>query len=130
MLTILSKLFGPHRAVTIYAFLQTRGIAILGVLVLIAIVSGIYLSASVEDHEHEAFLTLPVLSATPINGDIKTGIIISVRLPEGGATSITSTEGHIARTVTTQACVEKRVYVASGEARYRLKLPNKCTAGE
>ncbi len=129
MLTILSKLFGPHRAVSIYVFLQTRGIAILGALVLIGILAGIYRSASVvDDHEHQAFITVPVLSATPINGDVKTGIIVSVRLPEGDATSITSTEGHIARTVTTQACIEKRIYVSSGEARYRLKLPNKCAA--
>ena len=36
MLDLLAKLLGPHRAVTVYAFLQTRALAIVAVLALLA----------------------------------------------------------------------------------------------
>ncbi|TMV06803.1 hypothetical protein FGK63_11805 [Ruegeria sediminis] len=126
MLDILSKLIGPHRAVSVYVFLRTKGLAVLGVLVMVAILAGLLLMGGDDKHEHAAFLTVPVLSATAINGDLSNGVIISVRLPDGSATSITSTEGPVATTVGTTACVEKRVYVDSGEPRYRLKLPKNC----
>ncbi|SLN15469.1 hypothetical protein TRL7639_00258 [Falsiruegeria litorea R37] len=126
MLNILSKILGPHRAVSVYAFLQTKGIAILGVLALVGILAGLLLTADDDTHEHEAFMTVPVLSATAINGDLRSGVIASVRLPDGTATSVTSTEGPVASTVGDTACIEKRVYVQSGEARYRIKLPRHC----
>ena len=126
MLEILSKLIGSHRAVSVYVFFQTKGLAIVAVLAMLAIVAGLLIMGGDERHEHEAFLTVPVLSATPINGDLDTGVIVSVRLPDGSATSITSTEGPVAKTVGTTACVEKRVYVESREPRYRLKLPKYC----
>ena len=129
MLNALSAIFGPHRAVSIYAFLRTWGLAILGGLVMVVLVSSLYLLGDDGEHEHEAFLTVAVLSATPVNGDLRNGVIASVRLPDGSATSITSTEGPVSQTVGTSACVEKRVYVNSGEARYRFKLPHYCEAG-
>ncbi len=95
---------------------------------MIAIVAGLLLLNDDGKHEHEAFLTVAVLSATPINGDLKNGVIASVRLPDGSAASITSTEGPIAQTVGTKACIEKRVFVESGEPRYRFKLPRYCEA--
>lgn len=116
MLNILSAILGPHRAVSVYAFARTKGLALAGGLALICIVAALLLLNDDGKHEHEAFMTVDVLSATPINGDAKNGIIASVRLPDGTATSITSTEAPIAQSVATSACVEKRVYVESGEA--------------
>ena len=130
MLSILSTLFGPHRAVSIYVFLKTWWLAITGAVAMVAIVAGLLLLNDDGTHEHEAFLTVAVLSATPINGDIRNGIIASVRLPDGSATSVTSTEGPVAQTVDTSACIEKRVYVESGEPRYRFKLPRHCEASQ
>lgn len=127
MLNILSKILGPHRAVSVYAFLQTKGLAILGVLALVGILGGLLLTSDDDTHEHEAFMTVPVLSATPINGDLRNGVIASVRLPDGSAISVTSTEGPVATTVGETVCIEKRVYVQSGEARYRIKLPRYCS---
>lgn len=129
MLNVLSALFGPHRAVSIYAFLKTWGLGLAGGAIMIAIVTGLFVLGDDGEHEHHSFLTVPVLSATAINGDLKNGVIASVRLPDGSATSITSTEGPVSQTVGTSACIEKRTYVDSGEARYRLKLPRFCEAG-
>ncbi|WP_281973090.1 hypothetical protein [Ruegeria faecimaris] len=128
MLNILSAIFGPHRAVTIYAFLRTWGLLAFGVVGVIAVAAALLLLNDDGTHEHEAFMTVPVLSATAINGDLKNGVIASVRLPDGSATSITSTEAPISQTVGQSACVEKRVYVESGEPRYRFKLPRYCEA--
>ncbi|MEY8842535.1 hypothetical protein AB9K41_26180, partial [Cribrihabitans sp. XS_ASV171] len=93
MLEILSKAVGPHRAVSVYAFLQTRGLAVAAGIGFVLIAGGLLYFSPDERHEHEAFLTVPVLSATAINGDLRQGVIASVRLPDGSATSITSTEG-------------------------------------
>lgn len=128
MLNILSAIFGPHRAVSIYAFLKTWGLPIVGGVGLVSIAAALLLLNDDGTHEHEAFLTVPVLSATPINGDLKNGVIASVRLPDGSATSISSTEAPISQTVGDSACIEKRVYVESGEPRYRFKLPRYCEA--
>ena len=128
MLNILSAIFGPHRAVSIYAFVKTKGLAIAGGLGLIVIAVGLLVLNDDGKHEHDAFMTVDVLTATPINGDLKNGVIASVRLPDGTATSITATEAPIAQTVGTSACIEKRVYVESGEPRYRFKLPLYCEA--
>lgn len=129
MLNVLSTVFGPHRAVSIYAFLKTWGLGLAGGVVMIIIVTTLFVLGDDGKHEHHSFMTVPVLSATAINGDLKNGVIASVRLPDGSAASITSTEAPISQTVGTSACVEKRVYVESGEARYRFKLPRFCDAG-
>ncbi len=128
MLSILSTVFGPHRAVSIYVFLKSWWLAITGAVAMTAIVAGLLLLNDDGAHKHHSFLTVDVLSATPINGDLKNGVIASVRLPDGSPMSITSTEGPIAQTVGTSACIEKRVYVKSGEPRYRFKLPRYCEA--
>ncbi|CAD0186088.1 hypothetical protein RUESEDTHA_02993 [Ruegeria sp. THAF57] len=128
MLNVLSAVFGPHRAVSIYAFMKTKGLAVLGGVGVVAVAAALLLLNDDGRHEHEAFMTVPVLSATPINGDLKNGVIASVRLPDGSATSISSTESPISQTVGDSACIEKRVYVESGEPRYRFKLPHYCEA--
>lgn len=128
MLNVLSKLFGPHRAVTIYAFVKTWGLPVVGGIGVIVVAAALLLLNDAGEHEHDSFLTVAVLSATPINGDLKNGVIASVRLPDGSATSITSTEATVSQTVGTSACIEKRVFVESGEARYRFKLPRHCDA--
>ncbi|WP_420586011.1 hypothetical protein [Ruegeria sp.] len=130
MLTFLSKIFGPHRAVSIYAFLKTWGLLVVAVVGTISIATALLVLNDSGEHEHEAFMTVAVLSATPINGDLRNGVIASVRLPDGSATSITSTEGAVSQTVGTSACIEKRVFVESGEARYRFKLPRHCEANQ
>lgn len=127
MLDILSKLLGPHRAVSVYAFFQTRGAVLAAAALILAILLTLFFfGKGEEEHEHEAFLTLDVLSAVAVNGDLNKGAVVSVRLPDGHAISISTTDGPIANAITTTACVEKRVYVTSREARYRLKLPQHC----
>ncbi len=128
MLSVLSAIFGPHHAVSIYAFLRTWGLGLAAGVGMIAIVSTLFLLGGDGEHEHHSFMTVPVLSATAINGDLRNGVIASVRLPDGTAASITSTEAPISQTVGTSACIEKRIYVESGEPRYRFKLPKFCDA--
>ena len=41
MLSILSAIFGPHRAVTIYAFLKTWGLGLAAAVVMAFIVGGL-----------------------------------------------------------------------------------------
>lgn len=128
MLNVLSKIFGPHRAVSIYAFVKTWGLPVVGGVGVIVVAAALLLLNDSGEHEHDSFMTVAVLSSTAINGDLKNGVIASVRLPDGSATSITSTEATVSQTVGTSACIEKRVFVDSGEARYRFKLPRHCEA--
>ncbi|WP_170328862.1 hypothetical protein [Ruegeria arenilitoris] len=130
MLTILSNLFGPHRAVSIYVFLKTWGLLVVGIVGIITVATALLVFNDDGTHEHDSYLTVSVLSATPVNGDLKYGVVASVRLPDGSATSINESKEHIARTVGTTACVEKRVYVESGEPRYRFKLPSLCEVNQ
>ena len=126
MLDLLSRILGPHRAVSVYVFLQNRGLAILAAAGFAAILGVLLMSSDPEEHRHEAFLTVNVISTAPVGTDISTGLIASVRLPDGETMAITTTEGEVAATVTATACVEKRVFVDSGAPRYRLKLPRYC----
>lgn len=126
MLDLLSRILGPHRAVSVYVFLQNRGLAILAAIGFAAIIGFLFLSTDHEEHRHEAYMTVNVISTAPVGTDISTGLIASVRLPDGEAVTITTTEGEVAATVTATACVEKRIFVDSGDARYRLKLPRYC----
>lgn len=130
MLTILSKIFGPHRAVSIYAFLKTWGLLVVAVIGTISIATALLVLNDDGTHEHDSYLTVAVLSASPVNGDLKYGVIASVQLPDGSAISINEPKEHIARTVGTTACVEKRVFVESGEPRYRFKQPSLCEANQ
>jgi len=129
MLNILSKIFGPHRAVSIYVFLQNRGLMILVALVFLGGVAALLLLNAPRDHEHVAFVTLPVISSNIPGGQIKNGVIASVRLPDGTAVSIDTSDGTIAKTVTDTACVEQRRFVGTDEYRYRFKLPHNCAGG-
>lgn len=126
MLNILSKIFGPHRAVSIYVFLQNRGLMILVALVFLGGVAALLLLNAPRDHEHVAFVTLPVISSNIPGGQIKNGVIASVRLPDGTAVSIDTSDSGIAKTVTDTACVEQRRFVGTDEFRYRFKLPHNC----
>ena len=130
MLNVLSAVFGPHRAVSIYAFLKTWGLLVIAVVGTISIATALLILNDDGAHEHHSYLTVPVLSATPVNGDLKHGVIASIQLPDGSAMSINESKEHVARTVGQTACVEKRVYVKSGEARYRFKLPSLCEASQ
>ena len=127
MLDVLSKLFGPHRGVSVYVFLQTRGLAILAFFIFVIGVVTLLVLTGPRKHEHLAFLTLPVVSTTAIGNQIKNGLIVTIHLPNGEAETVTITEGEVAVTVTDTACVEKRQYADTGELRYRIKLPRYCT---
>jgi hypothetical protein len=126
MLDILSKVFGPHRAVSIFVFMQTRGLAVLLAIAFVAVVSSLLFFNRPREHEPVAFMTLPVITAFPVGKDFSTGVIATLRLPDGQSIRVTSTEGPIAKAVTATACVEKRRFVDNGEFRYRLKLPRDC----
>jgi len=126
MLDILSKVFGPHRAVSIFVFMQTRGLAVLLAIAFVAVVSSLLFLNRPREHEPVAFMTLPVITAVPVGKDFSTGVIATLRLPDGEIISVTSTEGPIAATVSATACVEKRRFVDNGEFRYRLKLLHNC----
>lgn len=126
MLDLLSRIFGPHRAVSIFVFLQTRGLIILAGAGFVAIVGMLLAFTGPGKHVPEAFLTLPVISTVPVGKDISTGLIAIMRLPDGESVTVTTTEGEVAATVTATACVEKRRYVDTGEFRYRIKFPRYC----
>jgi hypothetical protein len=130
MLNVLSSVFGPHRAVSIYAFLKTWGLLMVAIVGTISIAAALLVLNDDGAHEHDSYLTVAVLTATPMNGDLKHGVIASVRLPDGSTISIDESKEHVARTVGDTACVEKRVYVNSGEARYRFKMPSLCEANQ
>ncbi len=128
MLKILTRVFGPHRAVSIYVFLQNRGLVLLALSAFVGIVATLLLSSDPAKHEYEAFLTLPVIKTTAIGNNIGNGLIVTMRLPDGETITVTTAKGEIAKTVAATACVEKRRFLATGEARYRLKLPRSCAS--
>ena len=124
-LDLLSKTFGPQRAVSIYVFLQRHGLTILAALGFAAIVAYLLLVTGPEDHEHDSFFTVPVIEIIPAGTSTETGAIVEVAMPDRTTTRITA-EGPVVDALTDTACVEKRIYVKSGEPRYRLKLPHYC----
>ena len=129
MLDLLSRIFGPHRAVSIFVFLQNRGLILLAVAGFVIGVGALLILNSPRKHEHLAFMTVPVVSTTPVGNQIKNGLIVTIRLPDNETVTIDTADGGIAATVTATACVEKRRFVDTGEARYRLKLPRNCAGG-
>lgn len=126
MLDLLSRIFGPHRAVSIYVFLQNRGLVLLAVLAFVGGIGALLLLNAPRGHEHVAFVTMPVLSVNIPGNQIKNGLIASVRLPDGKAVSINTSDAAIAKSVTDTACVEQRQFIGTDEYRYRLKLRKNC----
>lgn len=129
MLDILSKIFGPHRAVSIFVFLQNRGLVLLAGLAFVVGIAALLLLNAPRKHQHVAFVTLPVISTNIPGNQIKNGLIASVRLPDGTAVPINTSDAGIAKSVTDTACVEQRRFVDTGEFRYRIKLPRNCEGG-
>ena len=126
MLKLLSGIFGPHRAVSIYVFLQNKGFILLALAGFVMIVSSLMILTGPREHEHVAFMTLPVVSAVATGSNTSAGVIATLRLPDGETVAVTSTEGTVAALVTDTAFVEKRRFVDTGEARYRLKPLHNC----
>ncbi|MCF6234262.1 MAG: hypothetical protein L3J36_14355 [Rhodobacteraceae bacterium] len=126
MLNLLSSIFGPHRAVSVYVFLRSKGLILLALVGFVAIVSSMMILTGPREHEHVAFMTLPVVSAVSTGGNTSGGVIATLRLPDGETVAVTSTEANIAALVTDTACVEKRRFVDTGEARFRLKTLHHC----
>lgn len=126
MLNLLSGIFGPHRAVSIYVFVQSKGLILLALAGFVTIVSTLMILTGPAKHEHVAFMALPVISVVSTGGSIVEGVIATLRLPDGESVTVTSTEGGISTLSTDTACVEKRRFVDTGEARYRLKPMHYC----
>ena len=129
MLDLLSKIFGPHRAVSIFVFMQNRGIALLAGIAFVAVVGALLFLNSPRRHEHVSFLTLPVITVVSSGGNSARGLVATLRLPDGEPVTVTTTDATISATVTETACVEKRRYLDNGEFRYRLKSPDHCGNG-
>lgn len=126
LLDLLAKVIGPTRAVSVYIFLRTKGLAILAGLAFLAIL-GVLLARSDPDRlEHVAYITGAVQGTTPINNDVRNGVIVDLQLPDGEILRLTETEGLISGTIDDTACVEKRRHTKSGQAQYRLRLPHRC----
>ncbi len=126
MLDLLSRLFGPHKAVSIYVFLRSKGLILLTLAGFVMIVSSLMILTGPSKHEHVAFMTLPVVSAVSTGSNASAGVIATLRLPDGETVAVTSTESNVAALVTDTACVEKRRFTDTGEARYRLKPLHNC----
>ena len=126
MLNLLSSIFGAHRAVSIYMFLQSKGLILLALASFVAIVSSLMILTGPSKHEHVAFMALPVISVVAMGGSMTEGVIATLRLPDGEPVTVTSTEGGISTLDGDTACVEKRRFVDTGEARYRLKSMRNC----
>lgn len=126
MLNILSSIFGPHRAVSIYVFLRNKGLIVLALVGFVMIVVTMMILTGPREHEHVGFVTLPVISTVTTGGNTNASVIATLRLPDGETVAVTSTDAVITAAVTETACVEERRYVDTGEARYRLKLVHYC----
>jgi hypothetical protein len=126
MLDIFARIFGPHRGVSIYVFLQRRGLIFLALAGFIGIVALLLLFTGPEEHRPVGFMTATVISSRPLSASGGNGIMADLRLPDGEEIRVTTTENEVAKTVTDTACIEKRRFIQSGEFRYRIKLPRFC----
>ncbi len=129
MLDFLARLLGPDRAVSAYVFVSRFGIAILCGLGFLAVIAFLFLRPTGEP-EHEAYLTLPVVSSGPLSASDQHAVMVVVQLPDGENLRLTETEGLIARSIADTACVELRRMPRSGEARYRLRQPHRCEGSQ
>lgn len=126
MLDLLSKIFGPHRAVSIFVFMQNRGAALLAGLAFVIGITALLMLNAPREHEHVAFVTLPILTTNIPGNQIKNGLIASVRLADGTTVSISTSDVSVAKSVTDTACVEQRQFTGTAQFRYRLKLRQYC----
>ena len=130
MLDILTKLLGPHRAVSLYIFLQRRGLAIGLVIVFVAIL-GFILSRSDPDRmEHVAYHLAEVKGVEVINNNASIGVYVSVELPDGTLLKLTETEGAISGAIVDTACVEQRRTANDGSDTYRLRRAHRCALSD
>lgn len=126
MLTILSRVLGPDRAVWVYVFFQRWGIGIALGLGFAAVLAGVVVFSSPDRMEHLAYIEAEVIAVAPLMQDQASGVFVDLRLPDGETLKLTETEGAISSSLTETACVEKRRDAGSGEIRYRLRLPHRC----
>lgn len=124
MLDLLARLIGPHRAVSVYAFLKSWGLALAAIL-LLATAATVLVTRGGDGPTHVAYLRAEVLGTTPINGDRRNGIIAELRLPQGDILNLTETEGLIANNLGETACVELR-RDSDGSELYRLRRNHRC----
>lgn len=124
LLDLLSKLLGPHRAVSVYAFLKTWGIGLAFAALTLGLGATLLLRGD-DAPRHVAYLQAQVLKTTPLNNDERVGIIVDLRLPDGDTLRLTETEGLIASKLDDTACLEQR-RAADGTDLYRLRQPHRC----
>ncbi|HBS51314.1 MAG TPA: hypothetical protein DEA05_15075 [Rhodobacteraceae bacterium] len=124
MLDLLAKVIGPHRAVSVYAFLRTWGLP-LGLVLAALLGIGAMVLRGADQPEHVAYIRAEVLGTDPINGDRRNGLMVDLRLPDGEILRLTETEGLIAAKLEATACVQERRR-PDGAALYRLRQPHRC----
>lgn len=126
MLSVLTKLLGPSRAVSVYIFLQSWGIA-LALAFAFVIGMGVFLTLSAPSRlDHIAYVTADVTATTPINGDVRNGLLVDLRLPNGKILNLTETEGLISPKPGATACVQHQRHRGNGNDYFRLRLPHRC----
>lgn len=126
MLPVLAKLLGPDRAVSVYVFLQRWGI---GLALGFAFVTGmaVFLSLSAPTRlEHIAYVRAEVTATSPINGDVRNGLLVDVRMPGGETLNLAETEGLIAPEPGATACVQHQRHKTNGTDLFRLRLAHRC----
>ena len=127
MLPVLARILGPHRAVSVYAFLKQWGLGVVFVLGLVAILAGLFLRGDGQ-RDHIAYVEAEVLEVTPLNGSEDFGVLVDLRLPDGHTLQLTETEGLITRALDGTACVEKLKGAGGHPFRYRLRREIRCRA--
>lgn len=125
MLAIFSRLFGPARAVSLYLFIRQwwLGFAFVG---LMGLILALLFAGSAGEPHHVAYFKTEVVSVEPLNVDVKNGVFVNLRLPDGKELQLTETEGLIAGSITDSACLEQLESPESGAVSYRLRRPERC----
>lgn len=125
MLTLLTKILGPYRAITVYGFLQSWGMGVLFAVTLLAIGAVLFLGSS-DGPKHVAYIEAEILGTQPLSGDQQSGIFVTLKMPDGEVLRLTETEGLIAGNLDQTACVEHRE-TQNGAPVYRLRRLHRCS---
>lgn len=126
MLDILTKLLGPHRAVSLYVFVHRRGLAIGLIIAFVAALGFIITRSDPERLEHVAYHLVEVKGVEVINNNKSIGVNFSVKLPDGTLLTLTDTEGAISGEIVDSACVQHRRNIENGSETYRLRRAYRC----
>lgn len=126
MLELLAKIFGPQRAVSIYVLIKRFWIPVTCILGFAAVFWFIVDVSDPDRMEHMAYLEVEVVDVIPLTQDVRSGVFVDVRLPDGEILKLTETEGAISRELTDTACLEQRRDRETGEISHRLRRAHRC----